>query len=199
MTSLRKVPWDVTEEALRLLNLTVADFASLPPVKGGRWSGASGAAKWARFDPRQIRFQSQYLRMVSIVEAYVDTVSEALFDRRVESLDSFFKNLAVAIQDISSASWNERKNCFKAHHGFSLQSCSGWSEFDRAIDVRNSIAHGLGVVTKKQLDSNKDKKIRLAKVKITDGRIEVTKDSLRVCSTACAMLIKSIDDNLPHP
>ncbi|QLY29254.1 hypothetical protein H0264_28825 [Nocardia huaxiensis] len=197
MTLLRRVPWDITEEALSLLNLTVADFASLPVVRGGRWCGTS-AAKWARFDARQVRSQGQYLRIVSIAEAYVDTVSETLFDKRVETLETFFRNLTAEVQEKASSSWNDRKKCFENHHGFALNKCSGWADFDRAIEVRNSIAHGLGVITKKQLSSGKDAKILQSKVKISDGRIIVTAESLSLCINACRVFIRSVDDHLPR-
>ncbi len=199
MSVLRKVPWSVTEEALQVLRRTAADFASLPPSNQPRWSSTRTTVRWARFDSKQVRAQSQYLRMVSVAEAYVDSVSEELFDRQVSALDSFFRTLVNETHSRSILTWEGRKTCFELHHGFKLEDCAHWPDFDRAIAVRNSIAHGLGTITKQQIQSKGERKVGLAKVRIESGRISVTADSLNLCLRTCLGFIESVDDKLPRP
>ena len=82
----RVVPLSVTEEALRVLYTTHADFSRLPPAgQRGRLLGGT-TTTLGPYDFGQVRAQSEYLRLVSIVEASVDACSSHLFDvKRMQS------------------------------------------------------------------------------------------------------------------
>jgi hypothetical protein len=148
--SIRIVPFAVTEEALRLLQATHADFTRLPmpPPRGRLRIGTTTAL--GPYDFSQVRAQSEYLRLVSIVEAFVDTCCNHLFDLKTQGHDLFVSNLADAARDQASNSWEERKKAFATYHDVPLGSCAGYSDVAAAVQVRNAVAHGLGSLTRRQ-------------------------------------------------
>ncbi|MCZ4498333.1 MAG: hypothetical protein JWQ74_886 [Marmoricola sp.] len=201
MIGVRVVPWDLTEEALRLLHRTKADFASLPnaPRTKGRNGSPAASPRWGSYDFDQVRAQSEYLRVVSIVEAYVDSISEVMFDRRTVGMDIFYARLAGAVFDRSTLSWHGRKETFELHHGFKLQDCASWAVVDRAIEVRNSIAHGLGNLTRLQKTGKSDKaKVQMAKVRLREDRLIITSEARKHCFDASVEFIRSLDAKLPR-
>src|SRR6478609_738038 len=87
--AIRRVPFAFTEQALRLLHATHADFSRLPdPIRRGRIYLGSNSSL-GPYDFRQVRAQSEYLRLVSIAEAFVDTCCNHLFELKTNGLDLF--------------------------------------------------------------------------------------------------------------
>ena len=142
---MRKAPLAITEEAQRLIRTTASDFNALTAAARRGRHGTSSSFGLYDFD--QVRNQSAYLRLVSIVEAYVDTCSSHLFESRTSGRDAFVRALVNEVRDASLRGWEERKAAFKTYHGVTLGECSRWSDIDAAREVRNSIAHGLGRLT----------------------------------------------------
>ena len=196
---MRTVPYSVTEEAVRLLRFTHADFSKIPhpTVRSRRRSPGGGAL--SSYDFVQVRSQSAYLRLVSIVEAYVDTVSSRLFDRRVVGIDRFYGLLAEAAHGRSTTGWSERKDCFKTYHGFSLTDSSAWQDIDGAIEVRNSIAHGLGRLTRRQTSGSAKAKIAACGVALRDDELVISQAALGRCLAACVQFVQDLDAKLPRP
>lgn len=197
MTVLRRPPWLITEEATALLRRTHADFGTMPPVARRGRAGVLPTTKLASYDPGQVRMQSEYLRLVSIVEAYLDLVSEELFARKTLDLDPAITVMSDAILERATRNWDERKTCFTRHHGFKLQECSKWSLIDSAIEVRNAIAHGLGNLTRQQIAGNKIRKMQQSKIRVHGSRIIVTAASITNLLNASLDFIGSVDSKLP--
>lgn len=174
----------ITEEAQKLLRATRADFSRIAaPAVPGRGSGFV-PSPLGEYDFVQVRNQSEYLRLVSIVEAFVDTCSGQQFHHRASGRDEFLRTLAAEVRETSLKGWEERKTAFKKYHGVVIGDCARWNDIDGARQVRNSIAHGLGRLTPQQQN-------RTIKRKITDVGVTFRGDQLVIDSNALDKCVKS--------
>lgn len=196
--SVRAVPFAVTEEALRLLHATHADFTRLPAhsPRGRLRAGTTTALGPYNFG--QVRAQSEYLRLVSIVETFVDACSNHLFDLKTQGHGLFVRNLTAAARDQASNSWEERKRAFAIYHDVPLGSCSSYSDVAAAVQVRNAVAHGLGSLTRRQ--QNKKDMTKMASVGITfrNRAIIIDAKALSHCVLSCAAFMADVDARIPR-
>jgi hypothetical protein len=194
MTLVRRVPSAVAEEALRLLYNTHADNARMPTVpSAGRISPGLSAGRLGVSDVTQVRAQSAYLRLVSIVEAYVDTTTSDLFRSDVAGLGDFHLKLADTASQDASQSWRSRKDALNKYYDVSIGACASWSIFDSSVDVRNAIAHGLGHLTPRQRNAKTRGKIMASGVRLRGDRIAIDAKALRTCLDACVTFITEVD------
>jgi hypothetical protein len=146
----------------------------------------------------QVRAQAEYLRLVSIVEAFVDTCCNHLFDLKVRGQQMFVHNLASAARDLASAGWDERKKAFSTYHGVPLGSCARYSDVDCAVQVRNAIAHGLGSLTRRQRNTKDMVKITSVGIILRNQALIIDKDALDRCVLACATFVADVDRRIPR-
>lgn len=191
----RKVPFALTEEALALLSVTYADFAQLDPQRqqAGRidFIGNLGA-----YDFGRVRFESTYLRLIGIVEAYIDSMCSNLFRRQLVDEAPMLRALITAAEAQASTNWKERKSAFSDYHGVSLGSCARWSELDAGIDIRNAIAHGLGTLTKRQRNRKSREKMKSVGAVIVDDRLMLSDKALKKCLVFTTEFVKSVDSKI---
>ncbi|WP_156213284.1 hypothetical protein [Lentzea aerocolonigenes] len=187
----------LTEEAVSLLAENRADFRSAERGSGDssvgriRVKGSLGP-----HDPAQTRLEAMYLRYVSIVEAYVDSLSGHLFRQKVAGHEPTLRLLVADAELRASNTWNERKSAFSRYHSFSIETFGRWSEFDAAIDVRNSIAHGLGSLTRRQRDQKTRAKIRSIGAILIDDHVVLSVAVLDQCYSICRELILYVDSQV---
>lgn len=188
----------ITEEAEKLIWATRADFSSIsvPPIPG-RGSRPSSSTLGA-YDFEQVRNQSEYLRLVSIVEAYIDACSSQQFDLRAGGRDMFLQNLARQAQELTTKGWEERKATFKLYHGISLGSCARWKEIDAAREVRNGIAHGLGKLTTRQQNKRSKSKIASVGIRLRGQELIVDHVALKLCAGFAVEFVNDVDRQLVH-
>jgi hypothetical protein len=192
----RIAPLAITEEALRLLRATRADFASLPThAIPGRGSGFAGS-RLGRYDFDQVRKQSEYLRLVSIVEAFIDACSSQQFDLRTAGRDAFLRTLADEVRETSLKGWEERKQTFRVYHGVVLGDCARWSDVDAAREARNSIAHGLGQLTLRQQNAKTRRKIETMGITFRGNELLVDDAALDRCVKSATAFIADVDRRL---
>ncbi len=123
--TIRRVPLALTEETLRLLHLTHVALARLSPFSSAKAvRGLTSRGALGTYDFRQVRSQSHYLRLVSIVEAYIDSLGTNLFRSRTDQLDMVFVLLAEAADISASKGWDERKEAFNRYHGVIVGNCA---------------------------------------------------------------------------
>jgi hypothetical protein len=191
----RRVPFALTEEALCLLSVTYADFAQIGSrcQQEGRidFVGSLGA-----YDFDRVRFESTYLRLISIVEAYVDSMCSDLFRRPQVAQVPMFRALIAAAEARASTNWEERKSAFSEYHRVSLGSCERWSELDAGIDIRNAIAHGLGTLTKRQRTHKSRAKMESVGAVIVDDRLMLNDKALARCLLFTTEFVKSVDSKI---
>lgn len=193
---MRQAPLAITEEAQRLLRATRADFAGIATATlAGRGSG-SAASCLGKYDFEQVRNQSEYLRLVSIVEAYVDTCSSQQFDLRTSGHDVFVRALAEEAREGAVKGWEERKAAFNTYHGVGLGNCAGWSDIDAAREVRNSIAHGLGRLTPRQQTAKTKKKMQGMGIAFRGNDLVIDNAALVKCVESAVAFIADIDRHL---
>lgn len=193
---MRVAPLAITDEAQALLRSTRADFARIAtPIVSGRGTFNRGSALGG-YDFAQVRSQSEYLRLVSIVEAYLDTCSSQQFDLRTRGHSDFFQVLASQASEYAARGWEERKEAFKIHHGFALGECARWSDIDAAREARNAIAHGLGRLTARQQNAKTRKKIEAVKIFFHGNQLIIDGKALDRLVTSSVEFILDVDRKL---
>ena len=194
MASPFRVPLAITDAALQLLYEAHADLmrtTAVPPVGRMKTSGVAGRLRAQ--DPNQVRAQGTYLRMVSVVEAFVDTLSSQAFRHRIDEQDDLVVALVNAAEARADTSWSERKSAFQTYHGVNLGSCHGWTAVESSHLVRNAIAHGLGSLTRRQANKGSRSKVRGAGVVLVDDVIWITDASLARCRDSSATFVRDVD------
>lgn len=200
MPEIRQVPLALTEDALYLLQATYDDLASRESVKlpTGR---TRPRGKLVTFNAPKFRYEACYLRLISIVESYLDVLCSELFDKAAEDQSKMFIALIAAADARADNNWEERKNAFKSYHGISLGECSSWPDIDSGIEVRNSIAHGLGRLTSRQRSMKSRQKIANAGVAVIEDDLQLTREAVRRCLDAARHFVSSVDQKVTesHP
>jgi hypothetical protein len=196
--TIRRVPYAVTEAAIYHLHATHADYSrtmTARPVAYGRMV-TGGVAETAGYDSGSIRRQTCFLRLISIVEAYVDTLSAQLLRQDLPIADTLVRKMLQYIELRTSVTWEERRTAFEHFHGIRLGEQARWSELDAGIQVRNAIAHGLGTLTPRQRTKSLVTKLAQIKVGLRDGSVIITDISLRHCRDVCVDFVSGLDSCL---
>lgn len=196
---LRRVPREVTEAAIQYLHATYLDHVramSATPQMPGRV--LRNASIFGVSDAYSASRQSCFLRMISVVEAYVDTVCAALFREKTPTTDELVRRLVESAELRASTTWQERKEAYAKYHDISLGGLSRWSELDAGIAVRNAIAHGLGQLTPQQRTTATAQKMTQLGVTLRDGGVFITDTNLQRCRDVCIAFIHSLDNVLPQ-
>ena len=195
---LRRVPRAVTEAAVHYLYATYLDHERAAKVTmpfPGRV--LTSATALGAYDAESASRQGCFLRLISVVEAYLDIVSAALFRENAPTTHDLVRRLVESTERRASATWQDRREAFETYHHIRLGELARWSELDAGIEVRNAIAHGLGQLTPRQRNGTAARKISQIGVGLSDGRILVTDDSLRRCRDVCVDFIRSLDQAMP--
>ncbi|CPU66576.1 Uncharacterised protein [Mycobacteroides abscessus] len=187
------VPMLLTEEAVRLLVVMRADFQTFPttPPRGRIFSVGGGPL--GVYDADQVRAQSEYLRIVSIVEAYIDACSDELLRAGSLGLGELVDKLVAEASERASDSWDRRKTAFRDYHGVNMGTCDGWEVIDQAIQVRNAIAHGLGRLTLRQRNQRSIQKIAKSGVLLSGDRVRIPRGAIERNYDASIRFVKSVD------
>jgi hypothetical protein len=146
-------------------------------------------------DPETMRSQYSIVRIVSIVEAYLDSLSIQLVHNQVaHPLSSLMSYLVDEFEVNATNTWNNRHDVFKQVHGVVLRKCDGWPCVEAAILARNSIAHGLGRLTPRM---RKDRSLSavLARINATigGGQIHIDHSTPKVVQNCSAEFIRAVD------
>lgn len=185
-----------TEAGLRLLQATLRSYLTgvrLSTVFQGRIQHTSLGSS----DPRDLAMQSGFLRLISVVEASVDSLGGELTSRSVSSLDEVLRLLVLEKELAATSTWDSRRRSFKRHHGVDLRKCAEHDRLEGGIEVRNAIAHGLGRLTTRQVLSAETLK-QLARVNVTivNGSVDLRPTHLTECANYCATFLRSLDHTL---
>jgi hypothetical protein len=132
-------------------------------------------------DPALAERAACWLRMVSIVEIYVEALLKYLDGNRAGR---------------APGGWAVVVTALKQRHGIDLRAFALWEKLDACFLVRNAVAHGLGRLTAKQIETEVPRKIRVLGVPVRDGAAVITTECLTVCSTICREFVVALD---AHP
>jgi len=186
-----------TEAGLRLLRATLRNYiweARLSVLPRGRiqqtFLGTS--------DPRDLAVQAGFLRLVSVVEASVDSLAVELTEGNVPRVDEVLRLLMLEKEIVASANWESRRRVFKRHHRVDLRKCPRYSYLEGAIEVRNAIAHRLGRLTTRQAMSvETTHRLRIANVIVVNERVDLTSEHLTECANCSSEFLRSLDALVP--
>jgi hypothetical protein len=90
--------------------------------------------------------------------------------------------------------WDRRVTSWKRIHELNLKAFPSWSQFDGFICVRNTIAHGLGLLTPRQLRNQETvKRIRAAGVTVHARRVALTTADVERCAQIASWYIDWLD------
>jgi hypothetical protein len=190
---MRRAPWQATEEALSLINRSYADWDRIDDLVPTRPRLGVAALAMVAHDPRAVSIQAVYARLISIAEAYTDIVIEGLFGREFPNPGPVLGKLIEDALDSSSLRWEDRKGALKLHAA-PVSDFQQWSQFDAAIDVRNSIMHGLGSLTRRQRkDSKIVRKLGTLGISVQGGRLLVRGAHVSRCRELCVEYVRWLD------
>ncbi|MCO1597653.1 hypothetical protein M8C17_21100 [Micromonospora sp. RHAY321] len=132
-------------------------------------------------DAASVERTACWLRMVSIVEIYVEALLKQLDGERTGRAARGWADVAAAL---------------KQRHDIDLHAIASWDKLDACFLVRNAVAHGLGRFTAKQIETAVPRKIRILGVPVRDGMVVITAESLDGCSRVCQHFVADLDG---HP
>lgn len=145
-------------------------------------------------DDRQVLRESSLLRMVSVVEAYTDTVAAHLNGTTILPPSPRSDQLLSEFEFYSSQSWRTRLETFSRVHAINLRKLAGWNGVDTAALVRNGIVHGIGAVTPSlRRESGLDKKVQYLDVEVAGGRLHVSDGTLEKVLSETSQFVRALD------
>jgi hypothetical protein len=125
-----------------------------------------------RYADTVARREACLFRMVSVIEVYVDVMFELALRMHVPPASPRLETLLAQAALNSSKTWGARKQ-----HALDLSlpivKFGNWSQVDAAIEARNSIAHGLGSLSRIQRQA-KDVagKVKAIGITVIDNHLE---------------------------
>lgn len=187
----------LTDNALRLLISAQPSLSLSRTNRRGR-----GALRGGGRLPGGHGLEEEYglVRLVSITEAYLDAMSletvSARLDLTVPTQSLLLNDWEIA----STSAWHKREDAFATHQGFKLKSCTNYKELMAAVQVRNSIAHGLGRITARQRTSRSlVTDVLRINVTVGGGRMHLSSTTLQITANACRAFIFDVDAQVPVP
>jgi hypothetical protein len=98
----------------------------------------------------------------------------------------------------ASSTWNRRVASWRRIHELNLKAFPFWSEFDGFICARNTIAHGLGRLTPRQLRNEETmKRLRAADIAVHARRIALGTTDIEKCAWIATSYIDWLDISAP--
>lgn len=191
------VRFELSEAALALIRHATHDITQTVVVtdRPGRMLTEAGGAST---DPREWLKQTALLRLISVIEAYVDAVSMHRMGLAIDQSNTLVAMLVSDFELVSSGTWQERHNTYEKYHGFSLKTCSGWDVILAGIHVRNCLMHGLGALTAKQrADTKLNVAVKPVDVTIGSNRMYLGRHTISKLGMACEGLIRHVDSSMP--
>lgn len=146
-------------------------------------------------EPDSLRRESAVVRLVSVAEAFLDARSLELMEADVPGVHQKVALMLNEFEQSSTISWKARKDAYKSYHKLDLSACAAVQKVDAAVQVRNSVVHGLGWLTARQRDKRGLRQVvELVGAKLSGGRIETTPDTVRLTYEACRQLVQWVDE-----
>ncbi|MFC5831202.1 hypothetical protein [Nonomuraea insulae] len=149
-------------------------------------------------EPEILQAEATIFRYVSITEAYIDALSSELMSNAMPYSNPLVKILIEEYEIQTTSNWERRHEKFSKIHSIRLKECSEWNKVNAAIEVRNTIAHGLGRLTPlQQKKANIASALSAIGVSIDAGRVRLTLATARTVRDACRAFIRSVDQKCP--
>lgn len=184
----------LTEAATRLIRHAASDIpnqAAASPPRGRVLRNALGAST----DPGEWLMEAALLRMVSVIEAYVDAVSMFRMGLVIDSRHVLVAKMLEDFEVGSSSTWQQRHDSYETYHNFSLRSRTGWDVVSAAIEVRNCLAHGLGNLTAQQRSkSTLPATVKRIGVTVGSSRMHLSSTTVTTVGNGCDAFVRNVDE-----
>jgi len=191
--------YGVSEDALRLILHAKNEIASAP--QGARTQGRVVSSYSSQgLTPARWLSETAFLRLVSIVEAYVDLISMSRISRTVDLTTPLMPLLVADFEIASTANWEERFKAFERYHGLAIKSLAGWEMVAAGIEVRNCLAHGLGQLTARQrTKTSLAAKVSIVDVAVASNQMHLSATSVTKLADACVNFVQALDSRIAIP
>lgn len=154
------------------------------------------------YDAYNARAQAYFFRIVSVLEAFTDSALEAMFRNVLPTSSQAAIRLLESHLLDATQGWEGRKKSFAEHHSLPLGDPTvgfgRWSQLNGMIEVRNSIAHGLGSLTRQQLQNPGRAAGRCAQVgvQLRAGELVIDRAGLEKAGEVAEDFIRWLDAKL---
>ena len=191
MTSASAARLALSEAAIALIRHAESNNASgLPMPRPRILTNAMGAST----DPAAWLREAALIRLVSVIEAYVDAVSMYRMNAVIGAGAPLVSLLVGDFERASNGSWGDRHDAYKRYHGISLRSLSGWQPINAGIHVRNCLLHGLGNLTARQRDmTTLAVSLKLIDVTIGGNRMHLSGSTVAKVAAGCEHFVGALD------
>jgi hypothetical protein len=181
----------MTDDALLLLAITRRALAAGPIGLAARTQ--SRAAGFGTREPRVIQAEAALVRLVSIAEAYTNALMLVLIDEAVLQPAPLVATALSQLEPRLTASWPARQGGFRSLLGIELAALPQWAQLDAATRVRNTIAHGLGEISRPRGSKELAKDAKLIGARVAGNRCHLGDDTVRIVLDACSQFISALD------
>lgn len=188
----------LTDDALRII-LHAEHTIGTPFLPRPAWGARSPRGGGLSASTRDIdwRRETAVLRLVSVVEAYVDAASTLRMSGLVTTTSPTVGQMLEDFAKDTSMTWSRRSDAYKRYHGFKLEACDRWKQLEAAIDLRNCLAHGLGTLTPHLRRKHRlSEALQPLEVTVTGNRMRVGTRTVPILAQVCREFVTSLDSKL---
>jgi hypothetical protein len=174
----------IGDAALTWMWAAFREYEAATPALASYGRIRRSATALGTYEVRNARAQAYYFRVVAIVEAYADAALEGMFQHTVPAGSRVAEKLLEGHLRDATQRWEARNRSFAAYHDVRLgdptEGFPRWAELQGMVQVRNSVAHGLGSLTRQQRENptRVASSCAQAGVVIRSGEVIVTQDNL---------------------
>jgi hypothetical protein len=153
-----------------------------------------------RFEARAPATHLFVPRIISIGEDFCRNLLLIASAKAIDTSHPLRLDLWSTAESRAESSWNSIKECWKIWHGVALGTAPSFATFRAFVDARNSIMHGVGKLTRKQVRNPNGRAqlvARLASVGISvdlDDRLILSSDCVVASCKAAIELIRWLDE-----
>jgi hypothetical protein len=186
----------LTETALALIHHAEHDIPSAATVSPRAGRARTTSAGYST-DPRDWLRETALLRLMSIIEAYVDAVSMHRMGKVLDQRQMLVSLMVGDFELASSGTWQDRHDSYERYHGFTLRSRDRWEAINAGIEVRNCLMHGMGNLTAKQRTQTKlATVVKVLEVTIGSNRMYMSAATVPKLADACTAFVKHVDGSI---
>ncbi len=148
-------------------------------------------------DAGKIRRQSAVVRMVSVVEAFVDGLNR---DYLVDAIARVGEKESVLISQLMvahSVNWETRRSTLELFYSVEFGDAPAWGRLLGAIEARNTIVHGLGDVASSGGNFRRlQGRLEQVGIAIAGGALIIGDDELERVYRACVEFVRWTDESI---
>ncbi|WP_157728555.1 hypothetical protein [Actinopolymorpha singaporensis] len=149
-------------------------------------------------DASVMRDEGVALRLFGITEAFLDSLASQELVKSVDMSIAIILRLVEDYEIHATSNWSERNKAYKKYYSINLDRCARATELRAAREVRNCLAHGLGVLTARQRTMSRlALDLSVLDISVSDGRMIFGPKTVSSFHSACKEFIVDVDRRMP--